>query len=232
MKKLFLSFWVLVLASQSFGARDFVRASSQFIECSTTTLTAYPISMSAWFQTDDLTTNQVLVANTTSVTGIGVYMIFRGANAGDPLTCTDYDGTTGGTASSAGSVTTNTWFHGGAVFAGASSRAIYLNGAKDTNSTTTSNNLAGTDKTNMGALISGNSHLSGKLAEVAIWNVALTDDEMLSLSYGVSPLRIRPSALVFYAPLWGNTILDYVGRKSLVNQNGSTESTTHPRRYK
>lgn len=232
MKTLSLFLLGLLASAQCFGARDFVRASSQFVECSTPTATSYPITLAGWFQTGDLTVNQVVVANATTSTGIGVYLIIRGATAGDPLSATDYDGTTSAQANSGGSVASNTWHHGAAVYSGASSRAVFLDGSKTTNTTTTSTNLAGTDRTNIGALISGNSHLSGKAAEIGIWNVALTDDEITALASGLSPLRVRPSALQFYAPLWGSTILDYVGRKSLVNQNGSTESTTHPRRYK
>ena len=44
---------------------------------------------------------------------------------------------------------------------------------------------------------------TGYLADVGIWNVALTDAEVLSLSKGVSPLKVRPSALVLYCPLYG-----------------------------
>lgn len=231
MKLLLLALVSIAACGKVTAARDFVRASSQFIECSTPTVTAYPVTLAGWFRTDDLTTNQVIVANATSGTGIGVYLIFRGLTAGDPLSATDYDGSTSAQANSGGSVTTNTWYHGGAVYSGASSRAVFLNGSKTTNTTTTSTNLAGTDRTNIGALISGNSHLSGRAAEIGIWNVALTDDEMSALAAGLSPLRVRPSALVYYAPLWG-PIFDYVGRKSLVNQNGTTEVADHPLRYR
>ena len=168
MKNLLFLFLLVFNAITAFAARDFVRASSQFIECSTTTLTAYPITLAGWFQTDDLTVNQVVVANATTSTGIGVYLIIRGATAGDPLSATDYDGSTSAQANSGGSISANTWQHGGAVYSGASSRAVYLNGSKTTNTTTTSTNLAGTDRTNIGALISGNSHLSGKAAD---WSV-------------------------------------------------------------
>lgn len=230
--KLFTSLIIaFILCSPGQAARDFVRASNQFIECSTATVTAYPITLSGWFKTDDLTTNQVVVANATSGTGVGVYLIFRGVSAGDPISATDYDGSTSAQANSGGSVSANTWYHGGAVFNGASSRDVFLNGTKTSNTTTTSTNLASTDRTNIGALISTNSHFSGNLAEVGIWNVALTDAEMAILATGVSPLRVRPSALVFYAPMWAD-IFDYVGRKSLVNQNSTSAVADHPIRYR
>lgn len=220
-----------LLSTPGHAGRSFVRASNQFIECSTASVTAYPITLSGWFKTDDLTVNQVVVANATSGTGVGVYLIVRGVTAGDPLSATDYDGSTSAQANSGGSLSTNTWYHGGAVFNGASSRDVFLNGTKTSNTTTTSTNLAGTDRTNIGALISTNSHFSGNLAEIAIWNVALTDAEMAILATGVSPLRVRPSALVFYAPIWSD-IFDYVGNKSLVNQNSTSAVADHPIRYR
>ena len=44
--------------------------------------------------------------------------------------------------------------------------------------------------------------LEGDLAELAIWNVALSPLEIAALPY-ISPLGIRESALQIYTPLWG-----------------------------
>ena len=43
--------------------------------------------------------------------------------------------------------------------------------------------------------------LDGRLAELAVWNVALTADEIASLAKGFRPHRIRPQSLVFCIPL-------------------------------
>lgn len=230
MKPLFLIL-AIAAAVPCEAARTFVRASNSFLQVSSATVTAYPITLSGWFKTNDLTVNQVIVANATATNAIGVYLIFRGNTAGDPLSATDYDGSTSAQANSSGSVTSGTWFHGGAVYSGASSRAVYLNGAKNTNTTTVSTNLAGTDRTNTGALIDTNSHWSGDLAEIAIWNVALTDDEMISLAAGCSPLRIRPASLQFYMPLWPG-FFDYRKGVSVSNLGSTTATADHPRIYR
>lgn len=47
-------------------------------------------------------------------------------------------------------------------------------------------------------------HFKGKIAEVALWNVALSDDEIALLSQGESPLNIRRADLIHYWPLDGN----------------------------
>jgi hypothetical protein len=44
---------------------------------------------------------------------------------------------------------------------------------------------------------------TGRIAEVALWNVAMSDDEVNALTFGAHPLRFRPTNLIFYFPLWG-----------------------------
>jgi hypothetical protein len=62
-----------------------------------------------------------------------------------------------------------------------------------------------------------NSLFSGLLAEPAVWNVVLTATEVAMLAQGISPLKVRPSGLVFYAPLIGNREqeIDIVGGRIL-----------------
>lgn len=68
-------------------------------------------------------------------------------------------------------------------------------------------------------------------SQAAVWNVALTDEEMASLAAGCSPLRVRPSALVFYAPL-SPGVFDYRAGVTITNNNTSTVSADHPRIYR
>jgi len=70
---------------------------------------------------------------------------------------------------------------------------------------------------------------SGRIAEAAIWNVALSDAEVASLAKGYSPLFIQPTALVAYWPLIGHatTEIDSVGGFGLT-VTGATKAA-HPR---
>lgn len=43
----------------------------------------------------------------------------------------------------------------------------------------------------------------GDLAEIVVWNVALTVPEIAALSKGSSPLFVRPRNIAAYFPLWG-----------------------------
>jgi hypothetical protein len=80
-----------------------------------------------------------------------------------------------------------------------------LNGIAGTESTG-SRTVGTVNRTVIGATwISGGPglHLNGRLAECAIWNVALTAAEIASLVKAFSPLLIRPASLVAYWPLIG-----------------------------
>jgi len=70
------------------------------------------------------------------------------------------------------------------------------------------------------------------IAEVGIWNVALTGAEILQLSLGYSPLFVRPESLVAYYPLIRGDASgdepDYVGGLKMVEQ-GTVAVATHPR---
>jgi len=61
--------------------------------------------------------------------------------------------------------------------------------------------------------------MKGKLAEVAIWNVALTAAEIATLAEGFLPTFIKPESLISYYPL----VRDYSDR---LGNNSVTESQT------
>jgi len=63
--------------------------------------------------------------------------------------------------------------------------------------TTTTNAFA------FGNLPNGTKPWNGMLADFALWNVLLTTNEMIALSTGVRPPKIRPQSLVGYWPLDG-----------------------------
>lgn len=71
--------------------------------------------------------------------------------------------------------------------------------------------------------------MNGKLAEVAIWNVALTDNEMAALSIGVSPLMIRRNALKGFWPLYGTGSgeADLSGNVNTAGIGGSVPAADH-----
>ncbi len=102
-------------------------------------------------------------------------------------------------------ISANTWFRAGGVWASATSRTAWHDETKGTTDTASITPLS-IDDTYIGAikLAAGLFNpTSGRIAEVAVYNVALADDEMKAYARGVSPLRIRSGSLVYYVPIWG-----------------------------
>ena len=126
--------------------------------------------------------------------------------------------------------------HLAGVAAASNNRSLYRNGAQigSTNTTDISSGAYAPNGVDVGMRdrssgITGRTW--GKLAEAAIWNAALSLEEIRALSRGMSPLLIRPGNLVFYGPLWGTSGLaqeiDYVGGR-VVTLNGSPPYFQHP----
>ncbi len=72
-------------------------------------------------------------------------------------------------------------------------------------------------------------YFPGRLAEVGIWDVALTAAEIASLSDGFTCDKVRPQSLIFYSPLIRD-IQDVRGGLTITNNNTATV-ITHPRVY-
>jgi hypothetical protein len=73
------------------------------------------------------------------------------------------------------------------------------------------------------------SYEDGRIAEVGIWNAALTAAEIASLAKGMTCDKVRPESLVFYAPLVRD-LQDLSGGLTITNNNAATVAT-HPRVY-
>ena len=73
------------------------------------------------------------------------------------------------------------------------------------------------------------SYFHGDMAEVGIWNAALTAAEIASLAKGMTCDKIRPQSLVFYAPLVRD-LIDQKGGRAITNNN-SAAVANHPRVY-
>ncbi len=71
--------------------------------------------------------------------------------------------------------------------------------------------------------------MTGQIAEVGIWNVALADAEIASLADGMTCDKVRPQSLVFYAPLV-RELIDARGGLTITNNNAATVAA-HTRVY-
>ncbi len=183
-------------------SRLFDDASNEYLLNNTAILSAIPITMACWFNSNDDALAQVLMSIADNASDLhSFYLRLDGAAGGDPINAAVAGGGDGLASSSSG-FSTNTWHHACGVFTSNTSRAIYLDGGnKGTDATDIT--PAGLDRFGIGVLVRQNlfGYFSGMIAEAAIWNAALTDAEAASLAAGFSPKLIRPQSLVAYWPL-------------------------------
>ena len=129
--------------------------------------------------------------------------------------------------------TTGVWIHAGGTWDNATLR-IFRNG------TSVANGSPGVSPTATPAgtrVFSGstwyrpnNISENGKIAEVAVWNVALSPAEMAVLAKGVSPTMMRRTALKHYTPVWGigSPEPDYSGNSTNMTLTGTGPLSPHP----
>jgi hypothetical protein len=126
----------------------------------------------------------------------------------------------------------NVWFHGAGVFNSATSRTAYFNGGNPTTSTANrGTQVAPNELTLWAGYMTGvlGGYTSGLIAEVGIWNAALTAAEIASLAKGMTCDKVRPQNLVFYAPLIRD-LSDNKGGLTITNNNGAVVAN-HPKIY-
>lgn len=173
-------------------ARDFISSGSTiFLSKASTPVTAVPCSIAAWMYVTTVGGNNQplrIMDNATSNNDFSFYI--------DGVSHTIGESKSGGAAVSANgsvAVTTATWQHVVAVFATNSSRSVYLNGAnKVTDVSSASGPLS------LAIMRIGESCTHTAFAFNALWKVALSDADVLSLSLGASPRRVQPQNLVCY----------------------------------
>jgi len=175
------------------------------------------------------------VAASVNIIGIGdnsawSYFVLWYNTAGDTINWAASSANNPASATTTTNISANTWHHICGVEASSTSRAVYLDGGnKGTNAT--SRTPGGLDVTAIGGLILPNTYvMPGRLAEVAVWNVALSDSEVAQLALGLCPLLMRPGDLLAYWPLggiYGRHINDLVGGYHLTSV-GDVAWADHP----
>ena len=174
------------------------------------------------------------LTSSTEANGNGWRILYRGDKTGDPAQL-HYNWTSFyAEKDSTGSFTKDVWnlvgwtrdHNGGSIAMGLALNEEYVN-RNDTIGFATSDHLV-----MGGAHIVGNLDqylLSGKWSRFAFWNGAILNTaEMIAMSKGFSPRRIRPQNLVFYAD--GIRAIRDLRSGSTITDRGSSVSD-HPRSY-
>jgi hypothetical protein len=203
---------------------------TQFLTA-TAPVTAVPLTVSCWFYANNITVNMALVV-LEDVGGTHRFDLQAlGAITGRPIQC----GTSAGGPSSIARTSTgfsaNIWNHACGIQAATNSRTAYLNAGGQVTNTSVQAPI-GISVLKIGSInVSGtnSNFLNGLIAEVGIWNAALTAAEVASLAKGMTCDKVRPQSLVFYAPLVRD-LIDQKGGLTITNNNGATVAN-HPRVY-
>jgi hypothetical protein len=198
----------------------------QYLTTSSAVLTAAPLTMACWGIHG--ATGVLDYAMNLGVSGATNNRFVLGVNASDQV----FMESAAASASSAvttATVPTSGWQHFAGVTASATSRFAYLNGTPGTEQTT-SRVPSGINMLRVGAGGTAASLWTGSIAHCAVWNVALTANEIAALAAGLSPLAVRPGALVAYWPYMGRDTadIDIVGRFDLTNTS-TTSGADEPR---
>ena len=214
-------------------AYDFTAASSQALTVGSAPVSARPLTMACWFLPTNYNSRECLVFlgnNSNSPAGALWQLSLRSStdSPANVLVAGEFSGSAYQQAA-AGTPTNDVWSHGAAVFISDTERICYLNASATTN--TTSNGTANANRLCIGAVgrDSRAEFANSKIAEVGIWNAALTAAEIASLAKGMTCDKVRPQNLVFYAPLVRD-LNDQKGGLTITNNGGATVAA-HPRVY-
>lgn len=167
------------------GATTFVSASSQYLDLGRAVVSDGPVTLACWFNSNDTDNLQTLVSLGNNGSNGVMRLIIRANSAGDPLWA-QQEGDGGGAffAATTLGITANTWHHGCAIFQPDNPnrrRSAYIDGGNRGDETTATTTTP--DFTTIGAMRrdSVQQYMSGMIADVRIYNRALSDAEIWQL---------------------------------------------------
>ncbi len=214
-------------------ARYFDDTTSEYLEIDSSPVSAVPITIAAWAYSDNLSTvEDQIIAYVGDKDAADEMFLLRLDSTGINDLWARHRNFGGTSTATAGTFIVNTWHHCVAVFASNTSRTAYFDGTAGTENTDTRSAVS-SDRVAIGRAgdTSPGDYFSGRIAEVGIWNAALTAAEITALSKGYSPQLIRPQSLVFYAQLIRDEDYDKVGGLSLTPFNTPTIAPHPPMIY-
>ncbi len=218
-------------------ARLFDNANTEYLSITDAPKTAQPFTVAGWFYPDDVT-NVLTLWSVGDISAADSYWRLEArGNQSDRLTYAfQAPGESQVAAVPTGSYLINTWHHAVAIEVATNSHKCILDGdLGDIGSDGNTRIPTGIDTTRLGYQAdSGPANaMSGALAEWAMWNVALSNEEISILALGVSPLLVRPNELLAYWPMIGGNLTtepDIVGGFNLAESASyGTRNGAHSR---
>lgn len=212
-------------------ARDFLSGSAETVSSSTGPFPAAPYSMGCWFNcafnlnatimgmADNSVSNHYARIRLSS--GTGNYIQFEISDGGGTSLSTIEPGQTW---------SQQQWHHALAIAFASDDQLIYLDGVNEEAHATADVSPSGLDRYSVGGYLSSSpNYITGKLAEAAVWDVALSAGSRAMLAAGYSPLFVQPESLVRYSQIIGRTDpeIDLVGGNHLT-VNATPLAFPHP----
>lgn len=193
-----------------------------------------PFTINCWFRTSTLAQARQLVqigTTTTNFCRIGI-------NTSNQVVAQSTTGTL--RTSTAGTFTSGAWSMATGVFSATNSRLAYTNAVAGTANTNAVTITTPTILTIAGS--QGNPNCNAvNLAEVAIWDVALTAADIASLFDAPTATKVRPENLIYYLPLVRaptgtvatNVHFNYMGPtiSDFASNDANPTTADHARRY-
>ena len=203
-----------------------------YYEISVPLILTYPLSLACWFWTTNQGTNQMLMGlydNAESTSHIAD-LYYRSVD--DTIRARSFAPVpTFGRAISTSTLQDETWTHCGGRFVSTTERSVYFQGVNE-NTDTTSSDPTTPNVFDIGR--QGDSSpanwMDGVIAEIGIWDVALTDAEFAEMGvHYKSPLFIRPENLFgYYAPIWESGVGRLVNYAPNAKRNLDMEAFATP----
>ena len=197
------------------------------LRATSTPVTAAPLTIACRF--NQTTSAAQLLVSVGVNGGVDRFQLFTSGTTSIAVAAFAGGAGSSGQATIAGSPTAGQWHHAAGVFESSASRSAYWNGVAGTPETTAAT-PSGVNSIVIGARYNTTlgAYFGGSIAEVCIWNAALTAEEINSHFLGFPGRLIRPSAIRFYAPLVRN-IQDLAGGITLSELGTGTTASDHPR---
>jgi len=191
---------------------------------------AHLITMACWVKlTDDVSADMnVMGYSPTDGDSEGFNLVLRSTPNRAGLLLRDGGGSSHATSSA--TLVTGVWYHACVVNASITSRSAYVNGANKI-SNTSNKTVNGAISLYFGTSGGNSRYLSNTyIAQPAVWDTALSDNEILMLAKGLSPLKVKPTSLCFYAPYFGRDTsdIDIINGNILTILNSPESSTDEP----
>jgi hypothetical protein len=194
-------------------ARQFDDASSQYIGIDSAVVTATPLTMACWFYLDDLAADHTfLYTGDKDAVSDDWFQLRYDQSSNEYRFGIKSSGNETNTVSTA-TPASSEWVHIAGAAVSSTSRKILVNGT-DKATSGGSRTPSGIDSVAIGRMGDPpvpDKYMDGRIAEVAFWDVELTDAEIGILAAGYSPLFVRPQSLVAYWPLIRDEDQDRVG---------------------